>query len=157
MYFNSIKVRLEHALRGIRNGVRLFQFHKGTIRTNHFSLLIISILYFNSIKVRLERHDFSMRGMSSFDFNSIKVRLEHEYFIWILTTYIDFNSIKVRLEQCRPHLPKLISLFQFHKGTIRTKNLEDLKVHQRNFNSIKVRLEPRNRLHADTIKLISIP
>ena len=53
-----------------------------------------------------------------------------------------FNSIKVRLEQsvCLGWL--LASLFQFHKGTIRTTEQDYLFAKNSNFNSIKVRLEP---------------
>ena len=32
-------------------------------------------------------------------------------------------------------------VFQFHKGTIRTTRLSDMKLSQNNFNSIKVQLE----------------
>ena len=52
-----------------------------------------------------------------------------------------FNSIKVRLE------PTLIvtsfgaNIFQFHKGTIRTRHLVAKWLNEKYFNSIKVRLE----------------
>ena len=52
--FNSIKVRLEHADFASQVLAQLFQFHKGTIRTNQNTMIISLILYFNSIKVRLE-------------------------------------------------------------------------------------------------------
>ena len=55
MYFNSIKVRLE--LRFLLGFLLLglgFQFHKGTIRTNHPVYLLDKQTDFNSIKVRLE-------------------------------------------------------------------------------------------------------
>ena len=34
LYFNSIKVRLEHPCPDFENGKQKFQFHKGTIRTH---------------------------------------------------------------------------------------------------------------------------
>ena len=37
-----------------------------------------------------------------------------------------------------------LSLFQFHKGTIRTKQSRAMESQARYFNSIKVRLEPLN-------------
>ena len=52
--FNSIKVRLE--LTGLQpdSTRRLFQFHKGTIRTYPEYRSRVNQCYFNSIKVRLE-------------------------------------------------------------------------------------------------------
>ena len=52
-----------------------------------------------------------------------------------------FNSIKVRLEPLPNELTALGSLFQFHKGTIRTKYAESRESAADDFNSIKVRLE----------------
>ena len=51
-YFNSIKVRLEHAYFNKVLSGDAFQFHKGTIRT---ACVRAYIAYFNSIKVRLEQ------------------------------------------------------------------------------------------------------
>ena len=52
--FNSIKVRLERFSCGVSWSPRLFQFHKGAIRTDGDDSWRIPIHYFNSIKVRLE-------------------------------------------------------------------------------------------------------
>ena len=60
MYFNSIKVRLEHAFVQDFRKFKLFQFHKGTIRT--------------SVKDKEEKERLD-------NFNSIKVRLEQTIFI----------------------------------------------------------------------------
>ena len=60
---------------------QLFQFHKGTIRTNGQNLSYIQHI----------------------DFNSIKVRLEHTKQLIHLERYPHFNSIKVRLEQSVKH------------------------------------------------------
>ena len=58
-----------------------------------------------------------------------------------ITILIDFNSIKVRLEHSTRHSPESLQIFQFHKGTIRTKFLIMLHIQNNYFNSIKVRLE----------------
>ena len=58
-----------------------------------------------------------------------------------------FNSIKVRLELIIKVLIYALSLiFQFHKGTIRTKLQNQIQELNANFNSIKVRLEPTSVL-----------
>ena len=100
---------------------RLFQFHKGTIRTYGRVAGRVRILHFNSIKVRLEPRLFCRSMPMNSDFNSIKVRLEPagasdgDY-----KSQVNFNSIKVRLEHgFFTNLQQIIS-FQFHKGTIRT-------------------------------------
>ena len=53
-YFNSIKVQLEQRLYLRWQEVTSFQFHKGTIRTFYFIIIILRFFYFNSIKVQLE-------------------------------------------------------------------------------------------------------
>ena len=98
----------------------VFQFHKGTIRTQRCSVTLTTLAHFNSIKVQLE----PALQTSSF------------------TTLRNFNSIKVQLEPSAPsHQCPLSTVFQFHKGTIRTiKSLFVLKIFL-DFNSIKVQLE----------------
>ena len=96
---------------------------------------------FNSIKVRLELlliHPF----ISIFNFNSIKVRLE-QYARDSLDARVDyFNSIKVRLELAGDlSSSSSTSLFQFHKGAIRTYLAMQGDGTIGYFNSIKVRLE----------------
>ena len=54
MYFNSIKVQLEHAMASLNYAQEKFQFHKGTIRTIFLLMLPMLCCYFNSIKVQLE-------------------------------------------------------------------------------------------------------
>ena len=121
--------------------IRWFQFHKGAIRTPCRFFDSLSDRYFNSIKVRLEPYDgidndqfmifqFHKGAIrtalcvrttkSDRDFNSIKVRLEHSALAALNFSCFYFNSIKVRLELMRLLLLKQISLFQFHKGAIRT-------------------------------------
>ena len=53
-HFNSIKVRLKHALPTSEPKVSIFQFHKGTIKTHMGITCNPDNLYFNSIKVRLK-------------------------------------------------------------------------------------------------------
>ena len=97
-----------------------FQFHKGTIRTILGIRNLTFFLNFNSIKVRLEPDDnFIVQSVFNVNFNSIKVRLEHES----LLSKIPY------------------SVFQFHKGTIRTEVGKFVPIDNTNFNSIKVRLE----------------
>ena len=55
------------------------------------------------------------------DFNSIKVRLEPDCRGYRLRPYWDFNSIKVRLELSEDPFHCQKQVFQFHKGTIRTR------------------------------------
>ena len=53
--FNSIKVRLKlRSLAVIQKYVNLFQFHKGTIKTNTYNIRRKAWTNFNSIKVRLK-------------------------------------------------------------------------------------------------------
>ena len=59
-------------------------------------------------------------GVALGHFNSIKVRLELLRKV-LMVQLIHFNSIKVRLERLRPCMSRAeISVFQFHKGAIRT-------------------------------------
>ena len=60
------------------------------------------------------------------NFNSIKVRLERIFNLPLADSYKNFNSIKVRLELLPIDDDKYIKLFQFHKGTIRTNEVEFL-------------------------------
>ena len=140
IYFNSIKVRLklycESVIPSDRNfnsiKVRLklskiiqilefikFQFHKGTIKTVHEQC----------------------NGFCLYDFNSIKVRLKPRHHHITDISYFYFNSIKVRLKPDIIWLRQFVSIFQFHKGTIKTLILNALSALIIDFNSIKVRLK----------------
>ena len=101
------------------------------------------------------------------NFNSIKVRLERAGFLERVYQDAYFNSIKVRLEQLHQRQPYNKALFQFHKGTIRTRSCKDKQTFKCNFNSIKVRLEPSIRVelrmasaifqfHKGTIRTVSL-
>ena len=136
-YFNSIKVRLELNSENADFILSPFQFHKGTIRTCPCSYQERTPTYFNSIKVRLEQSfAFNFNSYSCY-FNSIKVRLEHT-----LLAYFPYE----------------LSLFQFHKGTIRTNpNILFMLENVENFNSIKVRLERKTATALRLFSTISIP
>ena len=64
--FNSIKVRLKQLLEAIKAGEKIFQFHKGTIKTLAAAFHNAEICYFNSIKVRLKQQRTSTCQTSSF-------------------------------------------------------------------------------------------
>ena len=53
----------------------------------------------------------------------------------------DFNSIKVQLKLKRLINAIVKRLFQFHKGTIKTRYCQPRRSRQRHFNSIKVQLK----------------
>ena len=59
----------------------------------------------------------------------------------VVPTY--FNSIKVRLKRAKELAYIKKHTFQFHKGTIKTRQRVAVQSSQGNFNSIKVRLKPR--------------
>ena len=88
------------------------------------------------------------------------MRLEQAYRDNIGENLADFNSIKVRLELSLTSFPSLTTLFQFHKGAIRTSGRTAVDLFQYDFNSIKVRLEqirllnPRHQFaHFNSIKV----
>ena len=181
LYFNSIKVRLEHSKTAgdiLRN--TLFQFHKGTIRTDFPSKSYHSqfLFQFHKGTIRTMR-EVDQNGMISY-FNSIKVRLElkdvvqrlladsaFQFHKGTIRTYLpnlcndedsNFNSIKVRLE-LKDVVQRLLadSAFQFHKGTIRTYLPNLCNDEDSNFNSIKVRLEQFYPSLPKASEQISIP
>ena len=60
-----------------------------------------------------------------FYFNSIKVQLKREGSVPCQSDVSDFNSIKVQLKQRRLLVISLPRQFQFHKGTIKTRDRAD--------------------------------
>ena len=86
--------------------------------------------------------ELSLRMYSKPNFNSIKVRLELTIFAPEIKLLTHFNSIKVRLERYSQNIPLYrLDIFQFHKGTIRTRATLRSDPQRSYFNSIKVRLE----------------
>ena len=114
----------------------LFQFHKGTIET------------ISDIKLSLPVNNF----------NSIKVRLKHLRFALVAVEIDDFNSIKVRLKLSRSVVAYENKIFQFHKGTIETDDME-IKVKRRFlFQFHKGTIETaRSQTRAAMVARISIP
>ena len=74
--FNSIKVRLEPLPSQNGSLSSLFQFHKGTIRTNYFTMSFKNIILFQFHKGTIRTVQNSYDTVDEDDFNSIKVRLE---------------------------------------------------------------------------------
>ena len=102
-------------------------------------LMMFIIKNFNSMKVQLRQRRSAHRWVRLQHFNSIKVQLRH----------IDSNASTESAE-----------LFQFHKGTIKTKILLLLQKHIVHFNSIKVQLrqpcgtpDGRPQTHFNSIKV----
>ena len=97
----------------------IFQFHKGTIRTQFPIHTPSAVQYFNSIKVQLERSlSIRVRIILIFQFHKGTIRTSYPYKIG--STNSNFNSIKVQLELLTIDCLSIPMLFQFHKGTIRT-------------------------------------
>ena len=100
--------------------IGIFQFHKGTIKTDS---------------------SYSYQYYSA-NFNSIKVRLKQKMPLCFRRMYQHFNSIKVRLKRYLEYKTGFDRVqFQFHKGTIKTTHLLLHIIYHINFNSIKVRLK----------------
>ena len=97
-----------------------FQFHKGTIKTMVSLLTVVLCLQFQFHKGTIKTH---YRECDE----------EHRAY---------FNSIKVRLKRMTKHYIDEIPLFQFHKGTIKTHCFVWTLSLFPDFNSIKVRLKP---------------
>ena len=129
--------------------ILLFQFHKGTIKTESADTCEQVEADFNSIKVRLKLQTNDSQHSTHADFNSIKVRLKPNLLHIVLLVMNNFNSIKVRLKLTFDTREHGIIIFQFHKGTIKTPCVGYLIDHPDNFNSIKVRLK-LNSLHYDS-------
>ena len=79
--FNSIKVQLELPSDKILEGVFLFQFHKGAIRTSSTVLSFWGLLAsFNSIKVQLELYrDIDDHSGLAFQFHKGSIRTKDTY------------------------------------------------------------------------------
>ena len=97
----------------------LFQFHKGTIRTQVHQNTVNVKLHFNSIKVQLEP------------------QLLQAAFLLVL---FQFHKGTIRTASPSKHRQCKVA-FQFHKGTIRTEVPRPWLSAPCYFNSIKVQLE----------------
>ena len=141
IHFNSIKVRLKPASQSPCPGSRQFQFHKGTIKTYDNEHIPYLVCRFQFHKGTIKTLMLVLIRLVILNFNSIKVRLKLLSHIRLLTHLFNFNSIKVRLKLAEVRKHEGWQLFQFHKGTIKTRfiytNIKSLQ----DFNSIKVRLK----------------
>ena len=120
LYFNSIKVQLEQEVEDKDERDKLFQFHKGTIRTFLHSHYKPQRQTFQFHKGTIRTQVLRLRLLMHLNFNSIKVQLEQATLENTQSIKNNFNSIKVQLEPAKPLQGETASGFQFHKGTIRT-------------------------------------
>ena len=119
-HFNSIKVRLKHAEQSIITVIIIFQFHKGTIKTDlsHRHMFTAQIFQFHKGTIKTGGCATEIYVASEFQFHkgTIKTVLQFKF----TKPFHYFNSIKVRLKPSPTTTPKPPLL---------------------NFNSIKVRLK----------------
>ena len=156
-YFNPIKVRLKQIPDIVLYHILLFQFHKGTLKTQHSLSVLAVVLNFNSIKVRLKLPIHRGFAGDFANFNSIKVRLKLDYPAELVVLALHFNSIKVRLKLAAKSILAHRLAFQFHKGTIKTCCCCYVEFSSFNFNSIKVRLKHAAAAMSSSQASISIP
>ena len=90
-------------------------------------LLLLQVVYFNSIKVRLKRSSNANPARPLSYFNSIKVRLKPPCHLRPAGASMHFNSIKVRLKLDGESVFICHCKFQFHKGTIKTVCVRDVE------------------------------
>ena len=97
--FNSIKVRLKQEYEKRKRENRIFQFHKGTIKTSALKNGVFEPLSFQFHKGTIKTTEHQLEKFNKENFNSIKVRLKPAASV---------NPVAAP------------SSFQFHKGTIKT-------------------------------------
>ena len=98
----------------------VFQFHKGTIKTDVGGHIPHNVRNFNSIKVQLKQLIYFLIQFVNLNFNSIKVQLKllHRLEVAVVTQFqFHKGTIKTNVPSA---LTIIVSLFQFHKGTIKT-------------------------------------
>ena len=105
---------------GINPATSEFQFHKGTIKTNTFVSVQATVRRFQFHKGTIKTVIIQYLCFANVYFNSIKVRLKRLHPLLRKYPLRNFNSIKVRLKPSCSIIPtQLATLFQFHKGTIK--------------------------------------
>ena len=101
---------------------KLFQFHKGTIKTLGWIKDEVLATHFNSIKVRLKLRLITIVFLLVLIFQFHKGTIK-TFGLFPRTVVVsrNFNSVKVRLK-LNIQLGEIITahIFQFHKGTIKT-------------------------------------
>ena len=121
--FNSIMVQLEPVSCAIKS-VMLpsFQFHYGSIRTH----IVIKNQYICMLSIPLWFNQNNNNGRMIFNCMDLSIPLwfNQNSFInrGIVIVVVSFNSIMVQLEHGLGQLYALRIIFQFHYGSIRTKN-----------------------------------
>ena len=148
--FNTTKVRLKLSFCKNAPGVRVFQYHKGAIKTRLYRFVRFRRISFNTTKVRLKPARRAEQNPGFAGFNTTKVRLKQPLSGWPFQVMPGFNTTKVRLKllhkESRRHLA-----FQYHKGAIKTNFIKILlNIDIESFNTTKVRLKRRlNRFRSD--------
>ena len=137
-----VQLKLNQIQHG-ESSIYIFQFHNGTIKTPRHQTHQIKMKDFNSIMVQLKQHHVRAVLQLLFYFNSIMVQLK--LIRIVVNMYVDahFNSIMVQLKLIAVLIySELLSLFQFHNGTIKTLLQVTMLALWQNFNSIMVQLKP---------------
>ena len=118
--FHSGSIKSNHN-RGMTNLVMMFQFHSGSIKSHERNVArAIKFLGFNSIVVRLKVGMRAWCNWQHASFNSIVVRLKESGTYEGTPGQTSFNSIVVRLKDHRfCGSSSSSSLFQFHSGSIK--------------------------------------
>ena len=96
-YFNSIKVQLRLVFKRSYTKRVIFQFHKGTIKTEAKEDCCTAEPNFNSIKVQLRLREPYKEQPNDANFNSIKVQLRPIALGYIISLFpIGFAGVKLR-------------------------------------------------------------
>ena len=98
----------------------IFQFHKGTIKTDLFTGVLPTPQLFQFHKGTIKTCLLVACKVACKDFNSIKVQLKQANTERIKQLKANFNSIKVQLKHTNLTGENTTTIFQFHKGTIKT-------------------------------------
>ena len=121
-YFNSIKVRLKPDVDHLFcPSLLIFQFHKGTIKTDQPARGGEEYQLFQFHKGTIKTNTKKEYPLTEYPhFNSIKVRLKHKYIVGgIISAAFQFHKGTIKTQQ--PVVSDLQGRsFQFHKGTIKT-------------------------------------
>ncbi len=139
-YFNSIKVQLKRKSIVFTFTLNIFQFHKGTIKTRRSGSISICNTYFNSIKVQLKLRMLMPDIDAEYNFNSIKVQLKRLRHIYKCNDTL-FQFHKGTIKTVWRARGRELRVFQFHKGTIKTRLSASCACSAYYFNSIKVQLK----------------
>ena len=100
--------------------IRVFQFHKGTIKTTRLAVVYITIALFQFHKGTIKTVGGLTPSERKSNFNSIKVRLKQigvcDEIIGVPSFQFHKGTIKTTITERQEYRDR----FQFHKGTIKT-------------------------------------